>query len=51
MKKKRQGETPVKDRFSEFHAPLNANVLFLQVFKNLTLCMTNQTQGTDAVFS
>jgi hypothetical protein len=43
-KKERQDETqcsPPIWGFSEFHPPLNANVLFCRFFfKNLTLCMT-----------
>jgi hypothetical protein len=50
-------ETPLKGSysikslsFSEFHPPLKANVLFLQVFlKNLTLCMT-KLKDSGAVF-
>jgi hypothetical protein len=41
--KERQGETQFNTktyRFLSFIPPLYANVLFLQVFFNLTLCMT-----------
>jgi hypothetical protein len=52
-RKERQDETQFTtkvDGFSEFHPPLKANVLFLQVFfKNLTLCMT-KLKDSGAVF-
>jgi hypothetical protein len=35
-RKERQDET----QFSEFHPPLNSNVLFCRFFLNLTLCVT-----------